>query len=167
MLIAIDEIKNLISFKYLNADWVLSQYDPTLSVRNIFKSNEERFKEGAEGGSTEFYVTFITISIFTTIGFAIFLAVLSLTAEGRVLAKKQVVDKKKEMVWNGIIMMTFLNYQGLVFGTSSFWKLLALFLYPVAISQFLKENYLELDKPAFRAKYKNLYDGVSVNYRGR
>ena len=71
------------------------------------------------------------------------------------------------MVWNGIIMMTFLNYQGLVFGTSNFWKLLALFIYPVAISQFLRENYKELDKPAFRAKYRNLYDGVSLNYRGR
>ena len=138
MLIAIDEIKNLISFKYLNANWVLSQYDPTLSVSNIFKSEEERFKEGAEGGSTEFYVTSMTISIISTVGFGIFLAVLSLTAEGRVLAKKQVVDKKNEMIWNGIIMMTFLNYQGLVFGTSSFWWLVALFIYPVAITQFLK-----------------------------
>ena len=94
LLIAITEIKNLVSFKYLNADWVLSQYDPTLSVSNIFNSYEERFKEGAEGGSTEFYVTFITVSIFATVGFGILLAVLSLTVEGRVLAKKQVVDKK-------------------------------------------------------------------------
>ena len=138
MLIAIDEIKNLISFKYLNVNWILSQYDPTLSVSNIFKSNEERFKEEAEGGSTEFYVTFITISIIATVGFGILLAVLSLTTKGRVLAKKQVVDKKNEMIWNGIIMMTFLNYSGLVFGTSNFWKLVALLLYPVAISQFLK-----------------------------
>jgi len=36
VLIVFDEIKKLLSFKYVNVDFLLSQYDPNLSLGTLF-----------------------------------------------------------------------------------------------------------------------------------
>jgi len=79
----------------------------------------------------------------------------------------EIKKKKDAFIWNGIIMMTFINYQGLVFKNSGFGTLLALFMYPVGIAVFLRYYYSELDEPAFRKKYEQFYKDCSVKHRGR
>jgi len=40
-------------------------------------------------------------------------------------------------------------------------------MYPVGIAVFLRYYYTELDLPAFRKKYEQFYNDVSVIHRGR
>jgi len=87
IIILFDEIRKLLSFKYLNADFALSQFDPNLSVSTLFLSQKERFVQGKEGsGSTDMFMTTLTMSVVAVISFGIFLSIISFTPQGRTLA---------------------------------------------------------------------------------
>jgi len=84
ILILFDEIKKLLSFKYINVDYLLSQFDPNLSLSTLFLSKKERFVEGNEGsGSTDILVTTLSLSALAIVAFVFFLSILSVTKKGR------------------------------------------------------------------------------------
>jgi len=74
IIILFDELRKLLSFKYLNADFLLSQYDPNLSLRTLFLSEKERFVVGKEAsGSSDILVTTISLSVLAIVSFGLFL----------------------------------------------------------------------------------------------
>jgi len=111
IIILFDELRKLLSFKYLNADFLLSQYDPNLSLRTLFLSEKERFVVGKEAsGSSDILVTTISLSVLAIVSFGLFLSILACTKKGRATAVDEIKKKKNAMFWNGIIMMTYANY---------------------------------------------------------
>jgi len=91
IIILFDEIKKLLSFKYINVDFLLSQYDPNLSMKTIFLSKKERFVVGNEGsGSSDILVTTLSLSVLAIVSFVLFLSILAFTKKGRETAVDEI-----------------------------------------------------------------------------
>ena len=122
-------------------------------------------------------VTTISISVIGLIFFSLFIFVLAFTKSGRKKASAIIKKQKENLVWNGIIVMTYINYIGMMIKARDMIiseniekqnkalgiiMCLVLLSYPIYISYFLKSNQSELDSAGYRKKYEQFYKEVSV-----